>query len=88
VIEECRGMHREFVFADEGHPQARMNNSGWKAARRRAAARYEQELDVACPAGADISNLISAAEKVCDLGSRNSPALSIVRSGGASQSNL
>ena len=28
-----------------------MNNSGWKAARRRAAARYEEELGVPYPAG-------------------------------------
>ena len=134
VIEDCRGEHMEFVFTEEGrdgqrHPQARMNNSGWKAARRRAAARYTRELGLPCPLGfrsirvhdlkhtfgyrlraagvqfedrqsllghksshvtthysaADVSNLISAAEKICDLGSRKSPALSIVRAGGASQ---
>ena len=129
VIEECRGAHDEFVFTHEGHPQPRMNNSGWKAARRRAAARYAAELGAPCPAGfrsirvhdlkhtfghrlraagvsfedrqsllghkaahvtahysaADISNLIAASEKVCDFASRKSPALSIVRSGGASQ---
>ena len=111
------------------HPQTRMNNSGWKAARRRAAAKYERELGMPCPAGfrsirvhdlkhtfgyrlraagvpfedrqsllghkadhitthysaADISNLISYADKVCDLASRKSPALSIVRSAGAAQ---
>jgi len=129
VIEECRGAHHEFVFTHEGHPQPRMNNSGWKAARRRAAARYEAELGAPCPAGfrsirvhdlkhtfghrlraagvsfedrqsllghkaahvtthysaADIGNLIAASEKVCGFASRKSPALSIVRSGGASQ---
>jgi len=129
VIEECRGVHGEFVFTHEGHPQPRMNNSGWKAARRRAAARYEKELGAPCPVGfrsirvhdlkhtfghrlraagvtfedrqnllghkaahvtthysaADIGNLIAASEKACDLTSRKSPALSIVRSGGASQ---
>ena len=34
---------------------------------------------------ADIETLISLAEKVCELVSRKSPALSIVRAGGASQ---
>jgi len=129
VIEECRGLDDEYVFTHEGHPQPRMNNSGWKAARRRAAARYEQELGVPCPAGfrsirlhdlkhtyghrlraagvsfedrqsllghkaahitthysaADIGNLIAASEKVCEFTSRKSPALSIVRLGGALQ---
>jgi len=134
VVEGCRGEHAEFVFTEtrgdgQRHPQARMNNSGWKAARRRATARYERELGRPCPAGfrsirvhdlkhtfgyrlraagvqfedrqsllghkashvtthysaADISSLISCAEKVCELASRKSPALSIVRSGGASQ---
>jgi integrase len=51
VIEECRGAHDEFVFTHEGQPQPRMNNSGWKAARRRAAARSEAELGAPCPAG-------------------------------------
>ena len=134
VIEGCRGEHEEFVFTEEmrdgqRRPQARMNNSGWKAARRRAAARYESELGRPCPAGfrsirvhdlkhthgyrlraagvpfedrqsllghkaahvtthysaADTSNLISCSEKVCDLASRKSPALSIVRSGAAAE---
>ncbi len=134
VIEECRGQHGEFVFTEEEpegerHPIGRMNNSGWKAARRRAAARYREELGRPCPAGfrsirvhdlkhtfgyrlrtagvpfedrqsllghkaahvtthysaADIENLLSYAQKVCELVSRKSPALSIVRAGGASQ---
>ena len=34
---------------------------------------------------AGIGNLISAAEKVCELASRKCPALAIVRSGGAPQ---
>ena len=34
---------------------------------------------------ADIGTLIEGSEKVCDFASRKSPALSIVRSGGASQ---
>ncbi len=32
-------------------PQRRMNNSGWKAARRRAAQRYKEELGRECPPG-------------------------------------
>jgi len=134
VIEECRGQHGEFVFTEEEpggerHPIGRMNNSGWKAARRRAAARYREELGRPCPAGfqsirvhdlkhtfgyrlrtagvqfedrqtllghkaahvtthysaADIENLISYADRACDLVSRKSPALSIVRSAGTVQ---
>jgi len=48
VIEECRGAHEEFVFTRDGHPQPRMNNSGWKAPRRRAAMRYEEEFGAPC----------------------------------------
>src|ERR1700733_11269743 len=56
VIEACRGEHPEFVFTTEErdsqrHPQSRMNNSGWKAARERAATRYPEELGPACPQG-------------------------------------
>jgi len=134
VIEACRGEHKDFVFTKEArngqrHPQTRMNNSGWKAARERAAERYPEELGRPCPQGfrrirvhdlkhtfgyrlraagvsfedrktllghktshvtthysaADMETLISLAEKVCELASRKSPALSIVRAGGASQ---
>jgi integrase len=134
VIEACRGEHSEFVFTAETrkgqrHAQARMNNSGWKAARRRAAARYPEELGRSCPDGfrsirvhdlkhtfgyrlraagisfedrktllghkashvtthysaADIETLIALADRVCEMGSRKSPALSIVRAGPRSQ---
>ena len=134
VIEACRSEHREFVFTTEPrdgqrHAQVRMNNSGWKAARRRAAARYLEELGRPCPEGfrrirvhdlkhtfgyrlraagvsfedrktllghkashvtthysaADIETLIALADKVCELGSRKSPALSIVRARSHSQ---
>src|SRR5580698_10592333 len=47
----CAGRHAEFVFTREGSPVTRIYNSGWKAARRRAAARYEHELGRPCPAG-------------------------------------
>ena len=134
MIEGCRGEHKEFGFTTQErdgsrHPRYRMNNPGWKAARRRAAMRCSQEPGLPCPAGfrsiqvhdlkdrfgyrlraagvafedrqsllghkaahitthysaADIRTLIECSEKVCDLASRNSPPLSIVRSAGRSQ---
>lgn len=51
VIEECRGRHTDLVFTRRGKPLTRIYNSGWKAARRRAAERYEGELHRPCPAG-------------------------------------
>ncbi len=123
VIESCRGRHSERVFTRHGHPITKIYNSGWKAARVRAAARYEAEFGRPCPDGfrnlrvhdlkhtfghrlraagvgfddrkvllghkwehvtthysaPDISTLIAAAECVCELGSRKSPALALVR---------
>lgn len=123
VVERCRGVHPEFVFTRHGQPLTKLYNSGWKAARRRAAARYEREIGRPCPTGfrsvrvhdlkhtfghrlrvagvgfedrkallghksdhvtthysaPEIGALIAAADRVCDLGSRKSPALSIVR---------
>jgi integrase len=101
-----------------------MYSSGWKAARRRAAARSEREFGRPCPAGfrsirvhdmkhtyghrlrvagvnfedrktllghkaqhvtthysaSEIGALIEASERVCELESRASPAISVVRS--------
>ena len=51
VIEACRGRHPERVFTRAGKPVTRIHNSGWNAARRRAAERYERELGKACPDG-------------------------------------
>jgi integrase len=51
VIASARGRHPEFVFTYEGHPVTHIYNSGWKAARRRAASRYEREMGSSCPAG-------------------------------------
>jgi integrase len=51
VIENCRGEHPEFVFTRDGNPVAGINNSGWKAARRRAAKRYVEHFKRPCPAG-------------------------------------
>jgi integrase len=51
VIESCRGKHPEYVFTLDGRSVTRIYNSGWKAARRRAADRYSRELGKACPNG-------------------------------------
>jgi hypothetical protein len=44
-----RGEHSEFVFTRRGKAIARINNSGWKAARRRASKRYASEVGRSCP---------------------------------------
>ena len=51
VIYACRGAHVEFVFTCKGEPVTRIYNSGWKAARRRAAKRYGAEIGRSCPEG-------------------------------------
>ena len=51
VIDSCRGEHPEFVFTRRGKPIARIYNSGWKAARRRASKRYASEFGRSCPKG-------------------------------------
>lgn len=56
VIEEVRGEHRVYVFTWENRKGQRnrvghFRNSGWIQARRRAAARYVQELGKEAPAG-------------------------------------
>jgi len=51
VIESCRGRHPDMVFTYKGNPIPRLYNSGWKAARRRAALRYTEEFKRPCPAG-------------------------------------
>lgn len=76
VIEGFPEEHKEFVFAKElrggqRYPQARMNNSGWKAAPRRPAARYQQQLGRPYPGGFQ-------SIRVPDLAH---PALAIVRTG-------
>lgn len=123
IIESCRGNHPERVFTRRGRPVTRMYNSGWKRARRRAAARYPEAVGHACPDGfsairvhdlkhtfghrlraagvgfedrkvllghksdhvtthysaPEISGLIAAAERVCELESRKSHAMALVR---------
>jgi integrase len=51
IIEGRRGKHPEFVFTYEGNPIEKLYNTGWKAARRRAAERYLSEIGRPCPAG-------------------------------------
>jgi integrase len=123
VIESCRGRHSEFVFTGKDSPVTHIYNSGWKGARRRAAARYEREFGCPCPAGfrsirvhdlkhtyghrlrvagvsfedrklllghkaqhvtthysaPEIGALIEASERVCQLESLASPAISVIR---------
>jgi integrase len=51
AIDSCRGDHPEFVFTFRGKSVTKIYNSGWKAARRRAAARYELKMGLPCPKG-------------------------------------
>jgi integrase len=51
IIESCRGRHPERVFTYKGNPITSIYNTGWKAARRRAALRYAHEFKRPCPAG-------------------------------------
>jgi len=109
VIESVRGQHSEFVFSFRGKPIQRMNNSGWREAKksagihnvrvhdlkhtfgrrlRAAGVSYEDRQDLLGHksgritthySSAEISNLIEAANKVCEKESRKSPALVILR---------
>jgi integrase len=51
VVDSCREQHREFVFTYLGKPVTKMNNSAWKAARKRAAAELERDIGQAAPIG-------------------------------------
>jgi len=56
VIEEVRRQHRTYVFTYQDRYGQRnrvgsINNKGWRAGRRRAAARYQETLERECPAG-------------------------------------
>ena len=74
VIESCRGKHPEFVFTRAGKPVTRIYNSGWKAARRRAADRYASEFGKACPGGFrsvrvhDLKHTYGHRLRVCGVG--------------------
>jgi integrase len=56
IVDELRGQHPTYVFIWEDRKGrarrfCRLNNSGWKAARRRAAVRYQKELGRPAPDG-------------------------------------
>ncbi|NNL99115.1 MAG: tyrosine-type recombinase/integrase [Gammaproteobacteria bacterium] len=51
VIKAHRGHHDTYVFTFKGRPMTRIYNSGWKRARRDAAAKYEEEFGQPCPPG-------------------------------------
>ena len=56
LVDGLRGQHPTYVFTWENRQGRRrrfhrLNNSGWKAARRRAAARYLKELGRPAPEG-------------------------------------
>jgi hypothetical protein len=51
VVNDRRGEHADFVFTCEGQPVTKIYNSGWKAARRRAAKRYAGWFGRPCPDG-------------------------------------
>jgi integrase len=56
VVEAARGDHGTYVFTHlnrQGvrHRIGKMNNHGWRAARRRASARYKDMLERECPMG-------------------------------------
>ncbi|MGD8591741.1 MAG: tyrosine-type recombinase/integrase [Gammaproteobacteria bacterium] len=44
VIESRRGIHREFVFTYKGNPVARLNNSAWKRAWKKAGLPVEEGI--------------------------------------------
>jgi integrase len=57
VVESVRDMHREYVFVrkfektEEARPVTKMNNTAWKAARERAADRWQEQTGEAAPEG-------------------------------------
>jgi integrase len=128
VIESVRGMHPEYVFAyaprnSNLRPVTRMNNTAWKAARKRAAENWERQHREPAPSGfrkirvhdlkhtfgrrlraagvsfedrqdllghrsgritthysrAELSNLIKAADRVCETGSLLCPETTWLR---------
>lgn len=56
IVDHHRGLHPSYVFTWEDRKGrrkrfCRLNNSGWKAARRRASVRYQKELGRPAPDG-------------------------------------
>lgn len=109
VIKSVRGIHQEFVFTYHGKPVARMTNTAWKNARRKAGLAHVRVHDLKHTFGrrlraanvsfadrqdllghksgritdhysaAELQNLIHAANRVCEQGSRKSPALVVLK---------
>jgi len=51
VVQGQRGLHAEWVFPFRGRAIAKMNDTGWKSARRSAAIQWQQEKGVSAPEG-------------------------------------
>ncbi|HUF19895.1 MAG TPA: tyrosine-type recombinase/integrase, partial [Burkholderiales bacterium] len=51
VIDEVRDIHPDYVFTYRGSPVETMHNSGWQAARARAAEKYQAEFGEPAPEG-------------------------------------
>jgi integrase len=57
VVESVRDMHPEYVFVrkfektEEARPVTKMNNTAWKAARERAADKWQEQAGEAAPEG-------------------------------------
>ena len=93
IIDGVRDQHPAYVFTwmdrKGRRPRfTRLNNSGWKAARRRAAARYPEELGRAAPEefrhvrvhdAPEIGNLVAAVNRIAD--SRGIHARTVLRLG-------
>lgn len=46
VVDSQRGKHKQFVFAFKGKPVTRMNNTGWKEARKKAGLEFVRVHDL------------------------------------------
>ena len=51
VIDEQRGVHATRVFTYKSRPVTKVLDSAWRTARKRAAARYKEEIGEQCPDG-------------------------------------
>ena len=95
VIDNLRGLHPVYVFVrahkkdSEPKPVTKISNLAWRAARERAAGvSFEDRQDLLGHRSgritthysqAELTNLIEAADKVCDTGSRKSHATTWLR---------
>ncbi len=46
VVDNQRGKHKQFVFTFKGNPVTRMNNTGWKEARKKAGLEFVRVHDL------------------------------------------